>query len=504
MERGIPSELPTRLVEIKAASGSFRFRLTTTFPEGCQYTALSYRWGSDTSYSLRADTEAHMRNFVSTTELPNTLRDACIITSRLGLSYIWIDRLCIFQDSNSDWAYESSRMAQVYRNAFCTISAACASNEQSGCFRRRRTSSILPLDLQSCPFTEGKVRIMGNSILDEEGYEMMDHLTDRGWIFQERCLSRRTLYFGRNQVYWECRLGVFGEACPSDRTLFEFWKKPLAVYPEGDWNARAEAWANIVDVYSSKRLTYQSDRLPALSGMAYEMQHPLKDQYLAGLWRQTLLRDLCWVPDTPIGTPTAYQAPSWSWASHSSHVQFRDGARKMGEIRGDLATVKQAHVETASENPFGQVRNGWITLSGHLQLVQLEPLSAHLQLVQLGRKFGVTLTATVDGAPISPLFTFHPDNADSRPQSWNNTQAYCLPLFHDCLPSFEYYDFYMQVYCLLLVPHSGTSSLSNSIHMGQASVYERIALGTMSFSKEKEKDVLDWILEAPLQEVTIV
>lgn len=494
MEQGFPSELPTRLVEIEAASGSFRFRLTTTFPEGCQYTALSYRWGSDTSYSLRADTEAQMRNFVSTTELPKTLRDACVITSRLGLSYIWIDRLCIFQDSKSDWAYESSRMAQVYRNAFCTISAACASNEQSGCFRRRRTSRILPLDLQSCPFTGGKVRIMGNPILDEEGYEMMDHLTDRGWIFQERCLSRRILYFGRNQVYWECRLGVFGEACPSGGTLFEFWKKPLAVYSEGNWTTRAEAWANIVDVYSSKRLTYQSDRLPALSGMAYEMQHPLKDQYLAGLWRQTLLRDLCWVPDIPIGTPTAYQAPSWSWASHSSHVHFRAGMRKMGEIRGYLATVKQAHVETASENPFGQVRNGWLTLSGHLRLVQFE------------RQFGVTLTATVDGAPLSPFLSFQPDNADSRLQY---TQAYCLPLFHDCLPSFEYNNFYMQVYCLLLVPRSlivapGTSSLSTSTHLHQGNLYERIALGAISLSREKEKDVLDWILEAPLQEVTIV
>jgi hypothetical protein len=33
-------------------------------------------------------------------------------------------------------------------------------------------------------------------------------LNKRGWVFQERALSRRTMYFTKTQVYWECGKGV--------------------------------------------------------------------------------------------------------------------------------------------------------------------------------------------------------------------------------------------------------------------------------------------------------
>jgi hypothetical protein len=33
-------------------------------------------------------------------------------------------------------------------------------------------------------------------------------LNKRGWVFQERALARRTIYFTEKQTYWECGQGV--------------------------------------------------------------------------------------------------------------------------------------------------------------------------------------------------------------------------------------------------------------------------------------------------------
>ncbi|KAK1502880.1 hypothetical protein CTAM01_04869 [Colletotrichum tamarilloi] len=37
------------------------------------------------------------------TSLSKTFQDAVLVTRRLGIKYIWIDSLCIIQDSKLDW-----------------------------------------------------------------------------------------------------------------------------------------------------------------------------------------------------------------------------------------------------------------------------------------------------------------------------------------------------------------------------------------------------------------
>lgn len=50
---------------------------------------------------------------VSFNELPKTFQDAVTACKALGIDYIWIDSLCILQDSPEDWAIQGSKMAQV-------------------------------------------------------------------------------------------------------------------------------------------------------------------------------------------------------------------------------------------------------------------------------------------------------------------------------------------------------------------------------------------------------
>ena len=56
-------------------------------------------------------------------QLPRTFHDAADITRRLTYSYIWIDSLCIQQDSTDDWVDQAAKMTSIYMNADLTLAA---------------------------------------------------------------------------------------------------------------------------------------------------------------------------------------------------------------------------------------------------------------------------------------------------------------------------------------------------------------------------------------------
>lgn len=68
-------------------------------------------------------------------DLPPLFQDAIIITRQLGLRYLWIDSLCIIQDSLRDWETEAAKMASIYQNSYVTISATDASNGSAKCLQ---------------------------------------------------------------------------------------------------------------------------------------------------------------------------------------------------------------------------------------------------------------------------------------------------------------------------------------------------------------------------------
>jgi hypothetical protein len=52
-----------------------------------------------------AATKSNIQTLISGVEIdrpPQTLKDAVYVTRRLGIRYLWIDALCIIQDSPED------------------------------------------------------------------------------------------------------------------------------------------------------------------------------------------------------------------------------------------------------------------------------------------------------------------------------------------------------------------------------------------------------------------
>ena len=150
-------------------------------------------------------------------ELPKTFQDAVHVTRQLGLQYLWIDSLCIVQNDPQDWDAESKLMEQVFSSAYVTIAASCASGTEDG-FLKPRT------DRQCVSLTDGNgAQYYLCDAIDNFSADVdQGELNKRGWVLQERALSRRTVYFAERQSYWECGGGVRCETLTKMKKYAQF------------------------------------------------------------------------------------------------------------------------------------------------------------------------------------------------------------------------------------------------------------------------------------------
>jgi hypothetical protein len=93
---------------------------------------------------LEKKNKAMFQNALPNSSLSQTFRDAIVATRKLGLSYIWIDSLCIVQDSEDDWLNESAQMGKIYENSSITLTATLAEDGNGRCFYRRDTRESFP------------------------------------------------------------------------------------------------------------------------------------------------------------------------------------------------------------------------------------------------------------------------------------------------------------------------------------------------------------------------
>ncbi len=142
--------VPTRLIDVGPV-GSETARLVETKDGGVegshQYTALSYCWGDGVSVRTTTATLAQLKAGIPVADLPRTFRDAVELTRDLGLAYLWIDALCIVQDSASDWEAESALMGHVYTGASLSIAATSAASADGGFLRDRQPKPEFTLAL---------------------------------------------------------------------------------------------------------------------------------------------------------------------------------------------------------------------------------------------------------------------------------------------------------------------------------------------------------------------
>lgn len=285
-------------------------------------------------------------------DLAKTFLDAALITVQMGYSYLWIDSLCIIQDSEEDWEDQASVMGRVYRHCVFSIAALSSSDSEGGCFRKRNT-----LSRRGCWLQEPIHRVdhvgVGSYHREKSGFyaEHLDSkstapLMQRAWVVQELALAPRTLYYGENMVSWECYAGSSSEVAPyealKEGSVKEVFKALIMSNALDATKQRWEMWWKLLRKYTSTKLSFEKDRWIALSGLGNLIQEELGLTIVAGLWKQHLISDLLWKCKSP-GRRLFIGFPTWSWVS----VDVRVG-QKMGLIDDSgWSTVAKVSMEEA-------------------------------------------------------------------------------------------------------------------------------------------------------------
>lgn len=404
LRSSVVSKMPHRVLRVEHKDGFYTVALHEDPPASAKYVALSHCWGTKQPLTTTKETLASHKDSIPWESLPKTFQHAILITTVLGVEYIWIDSLCILQDDKGDWAMESAKMSSIYENAWLTIAAAAGPDGAYGCFPTSRPIQEYDLALPNKSGSLGKVyaRRLQSSIETREHLTKMHNilpLFQRAWVLQERLLSRRILYLFEDEMAFECGTSIRCECSgpcadevmrPVEGTDYaglkyrysstlnqwymhrNLWSSFLPFEPTGI----LEIWDHLVSQYTRRKLTYYSDRLPALSGIAATIYNTgALGRYYAGLWEVRLAECLLWYvdPSAPgfdplpptIGPSTA---PSWSWASINGTWEYRRKSLShrclyvQSSMEGSLAITEckefEVELHLASPNVFGAIELG--------------------------------------------------------------------------------------------------------------------------------------------------
>ncbi|KAK3689421.1 heterokaryon incompatibility protein-domain-containing protein [Podospora appendiculata] len=290
-----------------------------------KYVALSYVWGKrpvDEKPYTTMRTNVMLRIQHGGLEkawdrLPRTIQDAILLISRLGERYVWIDSLCIVQDSNSSWELNAKAMHLVYGNAHFTICAADGDAEAG----LRAVDPILRLSTANAPrMTTDEIReklratedthlppltaecLPGVRLLVSRPPEAViqdSPWSQRGWTFQERLLSRRCLIFAEGQVYFQCRSTVISQHIFTDGSAngwsLDWTNSPLRTL--GELRRRAFwFYMKCIQLYTGRELTKPKDILTAFQGTGWLLQQQMSAPLFYGLPSSHFDLALLWMP----------------------------------------------------------------------------------------------------------------------------------------------------------------------------------------------------------------
>ena len=290
-----------------------------------QYLTLSYVWGRGETLKLVNENFAELtqENALSKYEdqIPQTIKDAMYLVPKLMDRYLWIDALCIIQDNLDDKQSQISAMDQIYGNSVLTIAATYGEGAEAGIPGVRpgsrsviqKVETVQDICLANRPWSFDKS--VGES-----------KWNTRAWTFQERILTKRTLFMTQQQMFFKCDHAAGCQAEDLDTKLQS--RKPVT-YPMQDtgkdtipprWSINIVTYQRTVESFVTRDLTYHGDMLNAFEGIAQKMRPIFRSKFLYGLPQSELEYCLLWEPwgghfrrrrDPEKGTP---MFPSWSWA----------------------------------------------------------------------------------------------------------------------------------------------------------------------------------------------
>lgn len=362
-----------------------------------KYFALSYVWGEVQTPSLRRSTlEARLQPqslSEKVLDLPTTVVDAMLLVESLGERYLWVDGLCIIEDDEGDKIHNVNTMDIIYGKSFATIMAIHGTDANAG-LPGVRPNSRAPQHMESI--------VVSSRYRDHLGYEAglpSDTTEDitmvatppplelaleastwksRSWILQEELLSRRRLYFTKDWVYFQCNKETHCESPLAESGHAEFLNRQVSLVSstkpknplmelkeitssseERDIRKSFAIYKELVEMYTSRRLSLANDIIRAFSGILSVLTESTNQQFENGLSTSLFDVALFWCPVEPLfrrsSSESSYRTnlatvasltemsrkhgikyrltpakgeppslfPSWSWAGWVGPIEYR-------------------------------------------------------------------------------------------------------------------------------------------------------------------------------------
>lgn len=372
-------------------------------PDGEPYLALSYTWGdrpvdSDHIPAVFKATHGNINQLWKDNaignileDLPQAIRNAIALTQLLGYSYIWIDSLCIVQDNDMSWFWNSRYMDAIYGHAELTICSADGNGADVGLSALFTGSENVPAGAYRPSSAKQLIRPYDPSKPEGERLELMlswssesyiksSRWNKRAWTFQERMISPRCLICVSDRVYFQCQTAVLSEDIFSDTKtkqgtagwsleLFENPARTLRRLPTDPIGVFKDCLA----MYTKRQLSHEEDVLSAFTGIGNFMTQFLghaddieeESTLVFGLPASHFDYALLWQPEEPSTRRILENSdkvfPSWSWSGWRcpSGMSYRPAAVDGPEV--DLHKWFQCHtwITWYIRNSSGQLRLVW-------------------------------------------------------------------------------------------------------------------------------------------------
>ena len=379
-----PPQLPTRVIDVGGEGQPPRLIISNGVRSN--YMTLSHCWGSSRWVATTTESLPRMMERFDLDAIPKTYADAIIVTRRLGVQYLWIDSFCIIQDDRDDWFAESTRMGDIYEKAYCNIAATGAVDGTTG-FLAAGGEEPTHVRMSTSKGESDSFYLTNQPNSDFSACVSETKLNSRGWVMQERLLSRRTIHFAADMWYWECgeyvisedgwhhdTRGALSNSTESLRNTLEGSVTAIGKSirnhdgistpyggqdPNGLTAEQTEVlWAQILRAYSKCDLTFFSDKLPALQGLAGTFKGVMKSTYSSGHWvplGRPLPQSFMWAAarDGGLSFPEGKSSPSWSCLKGNGAVEFHD-------THGTTPHMKVTHMSARTSSILlrGKVRKG--------------------------------------------------------------------------------------------------------------------------------------------------
>ncbi|EEU47173.1 uncharacterized protein NECHADRAFT_77365 [Fusarium vanettenii 77-13-4] len=370
-----------------------------------QYIALSHRWSKAIATKLKSENLSRYQQELPVNDMPPTFQDAIEVTRQLGFRYLWIDSLCIIQDDESDWSQESHRMGTIFEEAGCTIAAVDSVDDNGidhGLFLRRDTDPLsvkLAIPYKKVPLSKLSQRVFKTNasvyvwkmrwlrelptmntwdkntitirprIVSSWGRVPRSNWYKRGWVLQERLLSRRLIYYTKKKLSWSCftESGEEEGGDPKDAARISLF--PLQ---RGNDYPVFPIWEHVISDYQRCQLTFSKDRLAAVGGISARLEAHFSCKIYAGIpfhSPRDAAENLLWYASKgPLRTSNEFHAPSWTWAAFSGEISFfmstPQGTSELLITRLDFKIRNQCESRDPSKDCKGTFVSGRVSFEG--------------------------------------------------------------------------------------------------------------------------------------------